>query len=128
MTALFHPIIPGNPLHPLMQRIMWELAYESVEAVINSRLVGLDTKNEAKKLVKKCQIFFGSKLWELYLSKAFNDIELDIDYGFDAADFYLVHPNGSGINVVVVKVIIHRQIFISLVVLRKWLQNNTKLG
>lgn len=99
MTDLFHPIIPDNQLHPLVQRIMREPAYEPAKAVINSWLVGLDTKKEAKKLVKEFQTSFNSTFWELYLNKAFKDLGFEIDYDFDTPDFHLVHPNGSQLNV-----------------------------
>lgn len=49
MSDLFTPIIPSNQLHPLVERIMREPAYGSAKAVINSWLVGLDSKKEAKK-------------------------------------------------------------------------------
>lgn len=99
MTDLFDPIIPETQLHPLVERIMREPAYEPAKAVINSWLLGLDSKKEAKKLVKEFQTSFNSTFWELYLNKAFKDLGFEIDYGFDTPDFHLVHPNGSRLNV-----------------------------
>ncbi|MBD3610866.1 MAG: hypothetical protein HUJ13_00260 [Hydrogenovibrio crunogenus] len=119
MTDLFQPIIPDNQLHPLVKRIMREPAYVSVKAMINSWLMGLDSKKEAKKLVKKFQTSFNSKFWELYLSKAFKNLGFEIDYGCGSPDFHLVTPNGSRLNVEAVTANHKehsRQIFISLIV------------
>ena len=70
-----------------------------MKAVINSWLVGLDSKKEAKKLVKEFQTSFNSTFWELYLNKAFKDLGFGIDYDFDTPDFHLVHPSGMRLNV-----------------------------
>ena len=98
MIDLFHPIIPVNQLHPLVRRIIEEPAYEPAKAVINIWLVGLDSKKEAKTLVKEFQTLFNSTFWELYLNKAFKDLGFEIDYNLDTPDFHLIHPNGSRLN------------------------------
>ncbi|MBD3842294.1 MAG: hypothetical protein IE909_10490 [Campylobacterales bacterium] len=99
MAQLFQPIIPETQIHPLVRRIIEEPAYHPAKAVINCWLVGLDSKKEAKKLVKEFQTSFNSTFWELYLNKAFKVLGFEIDYGFDTPDFHLVHPNGTRLNV-----------------------------
>lgn len=97
---LFNIAVKEKRLHPLFNRIISEELYKPTIDVINQWSKGLiGRKKESKKFVQDFQIGFNSALWELYLNKAFIDLDFEIDYTKESPDFHLTHKSGTTVNV-----------------------------
>lgn len=97
---LFKPIVNINRLHPLFKKISSESTYKPTIKVINNWSKGLlGRKKEEIKFIKEFQTTFNSSFWEIYLNKAFIDLEFVLDYTKDSPDFHLKHISGRLVNV-----------------------------
>lgn len=97
---LFNIAVKEQRLHPLFNRIISEEIYKPTIDVINQWSKGLTgRKKESKKFVQDFQIGFNSALWELYLNKAFIDLNFEIDYTKESPDFHLTHESGTIVNI-----------------------------
>lgn len=97
---LFNIAVKEQRLHPLFNRIISEEVYKPTIDVINQWSKGLiGRKKESKKFVQDFQIGFNSALWELYLNKAFIDLNFEIDYTKESPDFHLTHESGTIVNI-----------------------------
>lgn len=97
---LFQPLVNEDRLHPLFKAIALEATHKPTMKVINHWSKGLlDRKKEAIKFVKEFQTTFNSSLWEIYLNKAFLDLDFIIDYTKESPDFHLKHSSGRLVNV-----------------------------
>lgn len=99
-TDLFNVIVSEDKLHPLFKQVLDIPAYAKTHSIINSWGAGLlGRSGETLKFIKEFQTTFSSSFWELYLNKAFKNLEYEIDYSKASPDFNLIGSDGRTISV-----------------------------
>ncbi len=97
---LFTPRFKKDRLHPYFKRLILNKVYKSSIDIILSWAKGMSSrKKEETKFINEFQTTFNSSLWELYLNKAFKELNFEIDYNKESPDFHLIHPSGRIVNV-----------------------------
>jgi hypothetical protein len=92
---LFKSRMPERRLHNSFKQIVADPRYAPVRDVIQSWGAGLlDRRGEQKKFVNEFQTTFNSSFWELYLNKAFLELDFRIDYTKGSPDFCVTTTGG----------------------------------
>lgn len=96
MTDLFAPRVEEEKMNENFRKVMNEIAYHPARTIINEVYNSISDIDHD--FVSQFQTNFDSKLWELYLAAAFQELEFDIPRTHSIPDFELV-KNGQKIFV-----------------------------
>src|SRR5271156_4328540 len=95
---LFTPVVGEEAQHPNFRSI-WKQANGFNCDVLNEWARGF--KDRDGKFVKEFQTTFDSSFWELYLFAAMKQLQLEVDFSFNAPDFVITDHGGINVEATV---------------------------